>query len=200
MKISRKEAEKGFKKDFVGKVALELFSHSNFDRVSMDEIAREAEFGKGTIYKLFSGKEEILVHVICQGIEKLCSDLQEQCLGSSDARQVLGPLLELEYDFYTEYSNLVLALVFRQYDDFDPDFLQRIRERHQQHSDLLEQIFERARNAGMQFGSENQELIRGMEAAIKGLIIGHIEKPFLDNSREKDLQLINAMLCTGLLD
>lgn len=199
MKMSRKEVERSFKKDFVGKVALELFSHSNFDRVSMDEIAREAEFGKGTIYKLFSGKEEILVHVICQGIEKLCSDLQEQCLGS-DARQALEPLLGLEYDFYAEYSNLVLALVFRQSDDFDPDFLQRIRERHQQHSDLLEQIFERARNAGMQFRTDNQELIRGMEAAIKGLIINHIEKPFSDNSRQKDLQLITAMLWTGLLD
>lgn len=199
MKMSRKEVETSFKKDFVGDVAFELFAHRPFDRVSMDEIARKAEFGKGTLYKLFNGKEEILVHVICRGIQNLCRDLQAQCLGSSDTRQALEQLLELEYDFYTRYSNLVLAVVFRQTDTFEPTFLNRIREQHQQHSDFLEQIFERARNAGMPFKIDNKGLIRALEAAMKGLMISHIERPSPDNNREKDLQLITAMLWTGLL-
>jgi hypothetical protein len=49
-------------------------------------------------------------------------------------------LLELEYDFYTEYSNLVLTLVFRQNDNFAFAIMDRVRAEHQQLSDLLEQI------------------------------------------------------------
>ncbi|WP_054697199.1 TetR/AcrR family transcriptional regulator [Syntrophomonas palmitatica] len=168
MRTSRKEVERSFKKDFVGEIALELFRHKPYERVSMDEIARKAEFGKGTLYKLFSGKEDIMVHVICRGIEKLRCDLQEQCMGSSDPRQAMKALLELEYDFYTEYSNLVLTLVFRQNDNFAFAIMDRVRAEHQQLSDLLEQIFERARTAGMCFRMDNQELIRALEAAMKG--------------------------------
>lgn len=197
--MSRKELERSFKKDFVGDVAFELFSSKPFDRVSMDEIAQKAEFGKGTLYKLFSGKEEIMVHVICRGIENLCCDLEEQCLGSSDVPQALRLLLGLEYDFYTKYSNLVLELVIHQSANSESVFLDRVRVQNQQHHNLLERIFERARTAGMQFRMDNQELIRALNAAIKGLMINRIEQSILDNSREKDLELLNTMLWTGLL-
>jgi len=133
--MSRKELERSFRKDFVGDVALKLFSSKPFERVSMDEIAQKAELGKGTLYKLFSGKEEIMVHVICRGIENLCRDLEEQCLGTSDVPQALKRLLELEYDFYTKYSNLVLKLVFHQSADSESVFLDRVRVQHQQHID-----------------------------------------------------------------
>lgn len=197
--MSRKELERSFRKDFVGNVALELFSSKPFERVSMDEIAQKAELGKGTLYKLFSGKEEIMVHVICRGIENLCRDLEEQCLGTSDVPQALKRLLELEYDFYTKYSNLVLKLVFHQSDNSESAFLDRVRVQHQQHIDLLERIFEQARTEGMQFRLDNQELIQALNAAIKGLMINRMEQPIQDNSREKDLELLNTMLWTGLL-
>ena len=197
--MSRKELERSFRKDFVGDVALKLFSSKPFERVSMDEIAQKAELGKGTLYKLFSGKEEIMVHVICRGIENLCRDLEEQCLGTSDVPQALKRLLELEYDFYTKYSNLVLKLVFHQSDNSESAFLDRVRVQHQQHMNLLERIFEQARTEGMQFRLDNQELIQALNAAIKGLMINRMEQPIQDNSREKDLQLLNTMLWTGLL-
>ncbi|NLU48278.1 MAG: TetR/AcrR family transcriptional regulator [Syntrophomonadaceae bacterium] len=197
--MSRKELERSFRKDFVGNVALKLFSSKPFERVSMDEIAQKAELGKGTLYKLFSGKEEIMVHVICRGIENLCRDLEEQCLGTSDVPQALKRLLELEYDFYTKYSNLVLKLVFHQSDNSESAFLDRVRVQHQQHMNLLERIFEQARIAGMQFRLDNQKLIQALNAAIKGLMINRMEQPIQDNSREKDLQLLNTMLWTGLL-
>lgn len=197
--MSRKELERSFRKDFVGNVALELFSSKPFERVSMDEIAQKAELGKGTLYKLFSGKEEIMVHVICRGIENLCRDLEEQCLGTSNVPQALKRLLELEYDFYTKYSNLVLKLVFHQSADSESAFLDRVRVQHQQHMNLLERIFEQARTEGMQFRLDNQELIQALNAAIKGLMINRMEQPIQDNSREKDLQLLNTMLWTGLL-
>ena len=201
MKLSRKEIEKNFKKDFVGNAAYELFAHHSFDRVSMDEIARKAEFGKGTLYKLFSGKEEILVYIICRGIDQLCSDLQEQCLGCRDSFQALEHLIELEYDFYTDYSNLVLALLFRQSDgDLNNAFLNQIREKHQHRNQLVAKIIDKARDSGLLFRVENREFIRALESMMKGLMINHIESQSMSNDREFDLTLIKALLWEGLIE
>lgn len=201
MKLSRKEVERNFKKDFVGNVAYELFAHHSFDRVSMDEIAREAEFGKGTLYKLFSGKEEILVYIICRGIDQLCSDLQEQCLDCSDSYRALEHMIELEYDFYTGYSNLVLALLFRQSDgNLNNTFLNQIREKHQHRNQLVAKIIDKARESGLSFRVDNREFIRALESIMKGLMINHIESQSTSNDREFDLELIKALLWQGLIE
>lgn len=199
MKTSRKEMERNFKKDFVGDIALDLFRRSHFDQVSMDEIAREAEFGKGTLYKLFSGKEEILVHVICRGIQELCRELESKCLDGSRPTRMMETLFELEYDFYTSYSNLVVALMLRADNNLEPEFLERIREQKRLHVCMLEQILKTARAAGLAIGTGDREFIRALEAVMKGIMVLHIEQPAMEVGREQDLLLIRALLGTGLM-
>lgn len=199
MKASRKEMERNFKKDFVGDIALDLFQRSHFDRVSMDEIAREAEFGKGTLYKLFSGKEEILVHVICRGIQDLCTGLESKCLDGSQTARMMETLFELEYDFYTKYSNLVVALMLREGNNLDPVFLERIREQKRLHVELLERILAVVRASGLTIGTGDREFIRALEAVMKGLMVLQIEQPAMEVNREQDLLLIRALLGTGLI-
>ncbi|MEQ8200642.1 MAG: TetR/AcrR family transcriptional regulator [Syntrophomonadaceae bacterium] len=199
MKASRKEMERQFKKDFVGDIALDLFRRSHFDRVSMDEIAREAEFGKGTLYKLFSGKEEILVHVICRGIQDLRTGLESKCLDGRPPTRMLETLVELEYDFYTQYSNLVVALMLREGNNLEPEFLERIREQKRLHVELLERILAVARAAGLSIDTGDREFIRALEAVMKGLMVLQIEQPAMEVNREQDLLLIRALLGKGLI-
>ena len=199
MKASRKDMERDFKKDFVGDIALNLFQRSHFDQVSMDEIAREAEFGKGTLYKLFSGKEEILVHVICRGIQDLCARLESKCLDSSQPTRMLETLFELEYDFYTKYSNLVVAMMLRPDNNLEPEFLERIREQKRLHVSLLERILKAARAADLAIGTGDREFIRALEAVMKGIMVLQIEQPAMEVNQEQDLLLIRALLGTGLI-
>jgi len=199
LKASRKEIERNFKKDFIGDIALDLFRRSHFDRVSMDEIAREAEFGKGTLYKLFSGKEEILVYVICRGIQDLCTELESKCPDGSQPTQMMKTLFELEYDFYTEYSNLVVALMLRAGSTLAPEFLERIREQKRLHVGLLERILKVARAAGLAIDTGDKEFIRALEAVMKGIMVLQIEQPAMEVNREQDLLLIRALLGTGLI-
>lgn len=199
MKTSRKEMERNFKKDFVADIALDLFQRSHFDQVSMDEIAREAEFGKGTLYKLFSGKEEILVHVICRGIQELCSELESKCLVGRQTTQVMETLFELEYDFYTKYSNLVVAMMLRADNNLEPEFLERIRRQKRIHVGRLESILKAARAAGLAINTGDSEFIRALEVVMKGIMVLQIEQPALEVNREQDLLLIRALLGTGLI-
>jgi TetR/AcrR family transcriptional regulator len=51
--------------------AAELFSENGYHNVSMDEIARRAEFGKGTLYKFFPNKEELFTALMFETIQGL---------------------------------------------------------------------------------------------------------------------------------
>jgi len=41
-------------------VALELCSSADFESVTIEQIARGGDVGKGTVYKHFAGKDELL--------------------------------------------------------------------------------------------------------------------------------------------
>ena len=59
MKISQKD--KALTKRRIVKTAVELFSESSYQKVSMRTIARTAKIGDATIYKYFPSKEKILI-------------------------------------------------------------------------------------------------------------------------------------------
>lgn len=200
MKVSRKELEKSFKKDLVGDAAYELFGRNFYDQVSMDEIAQEAEFGKATLYKLFSSKEEILIYIICRGIDQLCRQLEELYQNTSDPNQALERLVELEYDFYTGYSNLVLALLFRPTDDErQAAYVSQIREKHQYRTELAEKIISTARAKGVSLQISDQDLARAIETTMKGFMVNRIERQSTSPDRESDLKFIKTLLWYGFI-
>lgn len=51
-------------KDTILDVALKLFQRFGYQKTTVEEIAREAQIGKGTVYLYFSSKEEILLTLI----------------------------------------------------------------------------------------------------------------------------------------
>ncbi len=57
--LSRRERENLRQREEILQAALRLFSEKRYHNVSMHEIAREAEFGIGTIYKFFTNKEDL---------------------------------------------------------------------------------------------------------------------------------------------
>lgn len=200
MKPSRKELETNFKRELIGNVAYQLFTRNSFDRVSMDDVARQAEFGKATLYKLFSGKEEILVYVICRGIDDHCRQMEEQCLNLAEPRQMLERLVELEYDFYINYSNLVLALLLRlSDDDLQADYLGQIRQQHHCRSRLVQEIIEEAGKLGLVLKNDSASIGRALESIMKGFMVNRIERQSGDGNRNADLELIKALLWQGLI-
>jgi AcrR family transcriptional regulator len=67
--LSRKEREKRARQQDILKAARELFATKGFRDTTLDEIAHQAEFGKGTLYNYFANKEEIFHAIIEQSIE-----------------------------------------------------------------------------------------------------------------------------------
>lgn len=59
----------------VRRYALKLFQAYGFSRVSMDEIARGTGIGKGTLYKYFHSKEELMINALEAFLNETQEDL-----------------------------------------------------------------------------------------------------------------------------
>ncbi|MGB6067324.1 MAG: TetR/AcrR family transcriptional regulator [Desulfomonilaceae bacterium] len=68
--LSRRERENLRQREEILQTALKLFSEKRYHNVSMHEIAKEAEFGIGTIYKFFVNKEDLYRVLIMETAEK----------------------------------------------------------------------------------------------------------------------------------
>jgi AcrR family transcriptional regulator len=69
-KLPRRERENLRQRGEILQTALKLFSENRYHDVSMHDIAREAEFGIGTLYKFFTGKEDLYEALIMETAEK----------------------------------------------------------------------------------------------------------------------------------
>ena len=83
--------------------AQQLFSRYGFERTTIDDIARHAGIGKGSVYLEFQNKEEILLGVI------RCFAQRKQAMMTEHLECAKGPYLE-------ELSAMLLAAVMSSYD------------------------------------------------------------------------------------
>jgi len=77
-RLTRKERERLMHRKEIMDAALRLFSEKGYHNVSMEEIAKEAEFSVGTIYNFFRSKEELYKSLVKEVADKFHSSLTEE--------------------------------------------------------------------------------------------------------------------------
>jgi TetR/AcrR family transcriptional regulator len=69
-RLPRRERENIRQRGEILETALMLFSEKGYHKVSMQQIAKQAEFGVGTIYKFFANKQDLYRLLIMETAEK----------------------------------------------------------------------------------------------------------------------------------
>lgn len=72
----RKQMEKEMKQKDIIDAAERVFFSKGFDNSSMDEVAKEAEFSKRTVYLYFNSKEQIYFEIMIRGYKLLIEMLE----------------------------------------------------------------------------------------------------------------------------
>ena len=65
------------KKEIIIEKARDLFTTYGYKKVSMDEIAREANVTKKTIYSYFKDKDSMFLYFINEELEKIKTELEK---------------------------------------------------------------------------------------------------------------------------
>lgn len=68
---SKRQSNKVKKKTCLLEAATRLFTQKGFENTSIDEIAKEAELTKRTLYQYFESKEDLFYAVVLEGSKKL---------------------------------------------------------------------------------------------------------------------------------
>lgn len=88
------------------KSAEELFLTRRFDKVTLDEISRNAKVGKGTIYLHFQDKEDLYSQVFVNGLEELETLLKEVVNANDDSEDKLIGIAKVLRKFYEKRRTL----------------------------------------------------------------------------------------------
>lgn len=86
---------KNEKINVIKQFAFEQFQKYGFSRVTMDEIAKETNTGKGTLYRYFPSKEELLMAAIEKNIAEIEKKLQQELTDEKDSMEKLNCYIEL---------------------------------------------------------------------------------------------------------
>jgi len=95
----RKEKEKEFKQNLITDAARKLFIEKGFDETTMDDIAREAGFAKGTVYLYFKSKNELMAHIVINSYEDFFNEIETMAAAPLPATEKMEKLTQMYREF-----------------------------------------------------------------------------------------------------
>ena len=93
--LSRKEREREQHRKEIMDAAMRLFAEHGYHSVSMQEIASEAEFATGTLYKFFSSKRELFREIMIGVVEDISSELRLVFQSDADPLTIIGMFFQV---------------------------------------------------------------------------------------------------------
>jgi AcrR family transcriptional regulator len=108
--LPRREREKLRQRQEVLDAALQLFSERGYHNVSMHEIAKEAEFAIGTLYKFFRSKEDLYQALILELSDRFQGALTEVLAAKAPEVEKLRAYLRVKADLFR--SNLAAIRLY----------------------------------------------------------------------------------------
>jgi AcrR family transcriptional regulator len=108
--LSRKERERKVRENEIIQAAEKILKTKGYNDTSMDEIAKEAQFTKRTLYQYFQNKEDLYFTVVLNEYEKLFGYLKSGLEnGDTGFMKIYLSCLEY-YNFYLNYPD-TLSLI-----------------------------------------------------------------------------------------
>lgn len=104
--LSRREKERLAHEADIVMAAEKIFSLKGFEDASMDEIAKEAQFTRRTVYQYFANKEDLYFAVVLKGFKMLFSYLQASSSAEGTGYDKVRQAGFFYYRFYKDHPEL----------------------------------------------------------------------------------------------
>ncbi|MDQ1240126.1 MAG: TetR/AcrR family transcriptional regulator [Thermodesulfobacteriota bacterium] len=108
--LSRRERLNLQQRDEILETALGLFSEKSYPNVSMQDIAKDAEFGMGTLYKFFNSKEDLYKALIVQMSQKWHHKVLQAVERERDPMRAIEKCISVHRELF--FQNLPFVRLF----------------------------------------------------------------------------------------
>jgi len=172
-KTTRKQREFARREQEILGAALGLFEGAHWEQVTVEQISKKAEIGKGTVYKHFSCKEEIYAHITIIFTQRILEAFRQ----AGDQPEVIDSLKEIiRIAFAMFLENPAEARV--SFYCKREDYRARLSDELKDEFEKLDSRFERFVGAILQSGIDKglfpnkpvEHLMMGLEATFDGAI------------------------------
>ena len=171
-KLSRKERESQRHRKEILDVALDLFSEKSLYAVTMIDIAKEAEFSVGTLYKFFKNKEDIYRELILETASKFNEALNIAINRKGTEKDKIMFWIEMKFKLFTDNRKLMkLYLIETMGVDYNVKvgLKDEIKIIYENMLNRLEQVFKKNKDSYL--------LALALEGISNTLFFKHIETP-----------------------
>ena len=102
-KADRKEREREIRSKDIIDAAQRLFFSNDYEDVTMNDIAEEAEMARGTLYQYFKNKDDIYAAIAIRAAKIIGEMFQELLTKEQSGIDKMRSICEFYYDFYKKY-------------------------------------------------------------------------------------------------
>jgi len=171
--ISKKQAEFARREQEILEAALSLFEGPHWEQVTVEQISKKAEIGKGTVYKHFASKEEIYAYITLAFTEHLF-ELFEQVIHHEEVLENLKQVIRVAFDVFLGNPAQARVSFYCKREDYRNRLNNELREKFEA-SDLrvqtfMETILQPGIDKGLFVDKPVEHLVMGLEATFDGAI------------------------------
>ncbi len=205
----RRAREKAQRRQEILDAARQEFFERGFHGPTVDDVAARAQVSKGTIYLYFESKEEILAHLLLEGLDLLLTRMEAVCKpGSSPApERTLEELANAYLDFCRSkpnYFRLIMAFDRGRFEEsISQKLYQKVLNRSLQGLDLLAQTIEAGKTSGVFHVDDPWQAAGSVWAALNGVLVlmAHpLRQRLLRNNLETMFESTLDLVVRGLKD
>lgn len=180
--MAKKEALTAFHQEAIADVANRLFLEKGFGATTMDDIAREAEYSKATLYVYFKSKDQIYLYILLKAMRLLHEKIREGLAASTDA---IG-----------QYH--AICRKFREYNEQHPSYYQGLSEtiatdaESRRREPLLQSIYDEGEQVlglvqtMLDNGVRQGHFRQGLSGTCAGLLYGSMFSSVIQLAGDKD--------------
>lgn len=150
--------------DEIFESALQVFEQQSVEETTVDDIARHANIAKGTFFNYFKSKEEFLVEMTRNGLDRLCDDIRRKVDPKAPPEKKIRQLVEAHLDFYLGRRGYLLMM-----QQVGNTWL-----RHRQHDTLSREFQRYVQFLSHLIGETNGIPARGVAAIFAGMVTGSL--------------------------
>jgi AcrR family transcriptional regulator len=202
---SRKEREKRARQQEILKAARALFVTKGFRETTLEEVARCAEFGKGTLYHYFANKEDLFIGIIEQVIDETLVLARESMAAPGDLRDKLRLYARTIIQYIKDNGEL-LHVVYQELHRSDaPENTAKLREcveRSRGSWEILAEPFMKAVQDGTVRDLDPEQLALLFDSLLRGYCFHRftVERPSVEEDFSAAAELITAVFFDGIAE
>jgi AcrR family transcriptional regulator len=205
----RRAREKAQRRREILDAARQEFFERGFHRPTVDDVAARAEVSKGTIYLYFESKEEILAHLLLEGLDLLLSRMEAVCKPEQAPTPecTLEELANAYLDFCQSkpnYFRLIMAFDRGRFEEsISRELYQQVLNKSLQGLDLLARTIEAGKISGVFHVDDPWQAAGSVWAALNGVLVlmAHpLRQRLLRNNLETMFQSTLDLVVRGLKD